>query len=240
MKINSIAILGLSTLVSSSAVRSTNSFGNNDNNRKHLVNEDSRVTAFINSDDGLKVECWEIGDLLPHNQRPRTDASKGTVRQTSISFTDALLVSFPPAMLIFGLPDFMKTQERGSYDLLKQKHLITVKSGLVLARGIFRDSRSPGHEEEFIFSGGNGDDWFYFEDRSTSEGEQCVETMDRRDFTIETVSGSDTTLIDFAYDETPRHRVIHEGRCEFAGLQPVRHSRQVNAEKPRFRTQGRN
>jgi len=222
--------------VSSSAVRS----GHNDNSRKHPINENSRVTAFINSDDGLKVECWEIGDLLPQSRRFRPDISDGTVRQTSISFTDALLVSFPPAMLIFGLPDFMKTQESGGYDLLKQKHLITVKSGLVLARGRFPGSGN--RVEEFIFSGGNGDDWFYFEDRSTEEREQCVETMARNDFTIETVSGSDTTLLDFAYDHTPRHRVLHEGRCKFAGLQPTHNSRPIDAdaEMSRFRTQGRN
>ena len=29
------------------------------------IDQKSRVTAFVNTGEGLEVECWEIGDLLP-------------------------------------------------------------------------------------------------------------------------------------------------------------------------------
>jgi len=38
---------------------------------------------------------------------------------------------------------------------------------------------------------------------------------------MSTVSGTETTLIRFKQDQTPQHKVLHEGRCNFAGLKPA-------------------
>ena len=77
----------------------------------------------------------------------------------------------------------------------------------------------------------NGDDWFYFEDSTTSGGgdddddstQGCKKSHSKSrasdgGITASAVSGSETTLINFSYSRTPRHKVLHEGRCHFAGL----------------------
>ena len=67
-----------------------------------VINERSRVTAFVNTDDGLKVQCWEIGNLLPQTQVSRADGSKGTVRQKVMSGNMAVtLFSFSPSVTLF-------------------------------------------------------------------------------------------------------------------------------------------
>ena len=105
MKINSFAIFGLLSLVSGGVARRGNRFRaygsfslKRPSGSLSLTNEyariwtqllteariddndpvekKSRVTAFLNTDEGLKVECWEIGDLLPQNHVTRADRSK--------------------------------------------------------------------------------------------------------------------------------------------------------------------
>jgi len=39
------------------------------------------MTAFVLTDSGVAVECWEIGALLPEQQITRQDGSKGAVRR---------------------------------------------------------------------------------------------------------------------------------------------------------------
>jgi len=66
------------------------------------LEQKSRVTAFVNTDEGLKVECWQIGDLLPKNQVTRADGSKGTVSQRTLAGNIAItLFSFAPSVTIF-------------------------------------------------------------------------------------------------------------------------------------------
>lgn len=66
------------------------------------LDQKSRVTAFINTDEGLKVQCWEIGDLLPSSQVTRADGSKGTVQQTKLAGNiEITLFSFAPSVTIF-------------------------------------------------------------------------------------------------------------------------------------------
>ena len=93
---------------------------------------------------------------------------------------------------------------------------------------------------QFVFADINGDDWFYFEDTSSSSSssasrEQCVKPMAMDHISVRTISGSDTTLLNFAYDSTPQHKVLHEGRCNFAGLKPVSPSSQSDPDSGRFR-----
>lgn len=82
------------------------------------------------------------------------------------------------------------------------------------------DQKDP---EEFIFADINGDDWFYFDDKrgyihdysssDTYRGKRTDSPIN-----IRTISGSDTTLINFQYESTPKHTVLHAGGCKFAGL----------------------
>ena len=125
--------------------------------------------------------------------------------------------------------------------------LFTIKDGLVFVEanpvsgGDF--ATQAGDPEVHDFADVNGDDWFYFQDESTwsdsSSREQCAKPMAQSQFSARTISGSDTTLINFAYDRTPSHRVLHEGRCNFAGLAPVSPSSQSDPDsgRSRFRSQ---
>jgi hypothetical protein len=91
--------------------------------------------------------------------------------------------------------------------------------------------------QQYVFADVNGDDWFYFEDSTSSSSlqEQCAKPTAESHFNVRTISGSDTTLINFQYERTPRHTVLHEGRCNFAGLKPVSPSSQSESDYGRFR-----
>ena len=67
------------------------------------IDQKSRVTAFVNTDEGLKVECWEIDDLLPQNEVvTRADGSKGTISRRNMAGNIAItLFSFSPSVTIF-------------------------------------------------------------------------------------------------------------------------------------------
>jgi hypothetical protein len=110
--------------------------------------------------------------------------------------------------------------------------LFTVKDGLLIVNA----TPEPGsgvtsnyvEEETFVFADVNGDDWFYFEDTThESSVEQSAKPQSEKEkassstFTARTISGSDTTLINFSYKSTPQHKVLHQGRCNFAGLTPL-------------------
>jgi hypothetical protein len=125
--------------------------------------------------------------------------------------------------------------------------LFTVKDGLILIEAL-TDSPNMralgGVNDQFVFADVNGDDWFYFEDQSIDydddlTAEQCAKKMADSPFTVRTISGSDTTLINFSYDKTPRHKVLHEGRCNFAGLRDTSSSTlgDPDARSRRFRHQ---
>lgn len=66
------------------------------------INQKSRVTAFLNTDEGLQVQCWEIGDLLPQSKITREDGSKGSFSQKRLlGNIDITLFSFAPSVTIF-------------------------------------------------------------------------------------------------------------------------------------------
>lgn len=106
--------------------------------------------------------------------------------------------------------------------------LFTVKDGLILINvpgANSGDVRATEDTENYVFADINGDDWFYFEDSTTSDDsvEGCEKSRSKNSagesgITATAVSGSDTTLINFKYKRTPGHKVLHEGRCNFAGL----------------------
>jgi hypothetical protein len=76
-------------------------------------------------------------------------------------------------------------------------------------------------DKNYIFSAENGDNWFYFEDQSSANDDsaQCAHSKaDPPPLQAATRSADGTTLIQFKYDETPTHEVLHAGRCRFTGL----------------------
>ncbi|MCJ1405851.1 hypothetical protein MMC11_009081 [Xylographa trunciseda] len=218
MKINGFAIFALLSLVSGSVARRGNRFGTYDDDSDPL-DQKSQVTAFVNTDKGLKVECWEIGDLLPKNQ--------------------ITLFSFASFVTIFSFG--ASEVHSNAVDFRAKPNLFTVKDGLIFieALPVYGDDTAAQDDEpeQFVFADVNGDDWFYFEDStssssssSSSSRENCAKQTAESHFNVRTISGSDTTLINFEYDSTPHHRVLHEGRCNFAGLKPV-------SKRSRFRSQ---
>lgn len=105
-----------------------------------------------------------------------------------------------------------------------------MKDGLIIiaAYPVEMAQGSQYNPDEFVFADVNGDDWFYFEDTTTSDSvESCAKPHSRAGkstastISVRTISGSDTTLINFAYNTTPKHKVLHEGHCNFAGIKPV-------------------
>jgi hypothetical protein len=113
----------------------------------------------------------------------------------------------------------------------------TLKGGLLFIQALSSSPSSSSssttkflaeRDEDYFFSGENGDDWFYFDDGTTSSFKRdcAAKKKDGRDFQrarlrISTEAGSGTTLIRFKYEGRPSHKVLHEGRCNFAGLKPA-------------------
>lgn len=63
------------------------------------INQNSRVTAFVNTNEGLKVQCWEIGDFLPES---KASGSKGAMRATRLAGNIQItLFSFSPSVTLF-------------------------------------------------------------------------------------------------------------------------------------------
>ncbi|KAF2624093.1 hypothetical protein BU25DRAFT_451013 [Macroventuria anomochaeta] len=239
MKVNNLTILSLLSLVSGSIAYSSRFRAQADNDP---IQERQRVTAFVNTDEGLKVQCWELGDFLPSNNN-----AGGIMRATSLAGNLAItLYSFAPSVTLFSL-DHRDGPQTNAVDFRAQPNLFTVKDGLIFVNAIPSSTarKSEGEEEEeiFIFADVNGDDWFYFEDDTTNgSAETCAKPQSENGkasastFTARTISGSDTTLINFAYDSTPKHKVLHDGRCNFAGLTPISQSRR-EVDARRFRVQ---
>ena len=97
----------------------------------------------------------------------------------------------------------------------------------------------------YVFADINGDDWVYIEDetRNTS-AEKCARPQSKYGkasesmLTARTISGSDTTVINFAYGSRPEHNILHNGRCNFSGIKPVSPStRDVDTRRLRVQTQ---
>ena len=121
--------------------------------------------------------------------------------------------------------------------------LFTLKDGLVFIEAFTGDdvAAQADASNDYVFADLNGDDWFYFEDSTTSSllssssRERCAKSTAQPTFTARTISGSDTTLLSFEYTGTPSHKVLHEGRCNFAGLTPVSSSSQSDPDSGNFR-----
>ncbi|KAK4501661.1 hypothetical protein PRZ48_007470 [Zasmidium cellare] len=168
------------------------------------ISQTSRVTASVNTDDGLKVQCWEIGGASP-------------VRATTLAGNiEITLFSFSPSVTLFSFDKDDVTSS--AVDFRAKPNLFTVKDGLVLIDADVELLNAGSSSQTYVFADVNGDDWFYFED--TTSG-RSVKSATESTFNARTISGSDTTLINFRYERTPGHKVLHEGRCNFAGLRPV-------------------
>lgn len=126
--------------------------------------------------------------------------------------------------------------------------LFTVKDGLIFIdydTSSFDSVRAQDDDDAWgqsVFADNNGDDWFYFEDQytGTSSQEQCAKATDASTFNVRTISGGDTSLLAFEYTSTPPHTVLHEGKCNFAGLKPASTSSRYDPDSPtRFKSQTR-
>lgn len=236
MKLSGSALLASLTLLSGCAARPNNRFRAQD--ESDPINQNSRVTAFVNTDEGLKVQCWEIGDFLPDSKAKRAGGSKGAMRATRLAGNIQItLFSFAPSVTLFS---FDADIHSNAIDFRAKPNLFTVKDGLIFIEAYGADdamAQSDG-SSQYVFADVNGDDWFYFEDTSTEDlKESCAKTKTASTFTARTISGSDTTLVNFAYDKTPKHRVLHEGRCNFAGLTPISDALRDDADFKEFRVQ---
>jgi hypothetical protein len=65
----------------------------------------------------------------------------------------------------------------------------------------------------------NGDDWFYFEDDSTSSAVSAKTNAAPYPFHISTISGSETEMMRLIYNAQPKHTVLHKGACSFTGIE---------------------
>jgi hypothetical protein len=109
------------------------------------------------------------------------------------------------------------------------KSLFTLKDGLIFIEGSPLSGAAMEEEpEQWVFDSQNGDDWFYFED-SPDSNLQCAKKASTP-LTISTRSSTETTLIRFEYSKTPGHKVLHKGRCNFAGLKPVDESSEMDQD----------
>lgn len=93
-----------------------------------------------------------------------------------------------------------------------------VKGGVVSIEMVPPFADSVTSSEGYIYDGTNGDDWFCI--KATAARNQSA-NPDEHPIMVSSMSSSDTTLIRFKYDQTPEHKVLHEGWCNFAGLKPV-------------------
>jgi hypothetical protein len=63
----------------------------------------------------------------------------------------------------------------------------------------------------------NGDDWFYFEDVSTSSAVDSKSAA-TYPFHLSTISGTETELVRLRYTSQPKHTLVHKGACSFTGI----------------------
>jgi len=228
MKVNNFTIFTSLSLLSSAVARPDRYRAQGDVDSP--VPQNSRVTAFVNTDKELKVECWAIGDFLPEN------VAKDGVRATTLGNVEITLFSFAPSATIFSFGTSAVANH--PIDFRSRPNLFTVKEGLVFVEAKTDSDGDKGDNpyQRYVFAGQNGDDWFYIEDRTSEKAENCEKTDLAHRLSVIAVSGSDTNLINFAYQKTPRHKVLHPGRCNFAGLTPSGDS-QRESDSRGFRVQ---
>ncbi|SPO06568.1 uncharacterized protein DNG_09258 [Cephalotrichum gorgonifer] len=234
MRANTFAALSILSLATGSLARlgSRPTTSSDDD----LISQKSRVTAFVKTGDGLKVECWEIGTLIPQ-QVTMADGSKGQVARMSMQagIREVSILSWPSDVVIFSFLHGSDELQGNSFTFNAQPNLFTLKDGLIMIDAVVADADAGVAAESsgtYVFADLNGDDWFYFEDSTTADSKTASSQrqQDQSHFRIRTVSGSDTTLINFEYEHTPSHKVLHEGRCNFAGLKPVVESSQYDPD----------
>jgi len=108
--------------------------------------------------------------------------------------------------------------------------MFSIQGGLINFNLNFRFSRtSEDISEQHFFDHENGDDWFYFSDDITSSSVRKANAANPP-ITVEAVSATETTLINFKYKGAPRHTVLHAGGCSFTGLSPVKPSSKTDQD----------
>jgi hypothetical protein len=188
------------------------------------------VTSFVLRDDGPVVECWEVDALLPREERPKSyaDYTVPSVIDMGVGaggITGVDIVTWPAPVPIYPPPNAIHSN---AFDLSLSASSFTVKGGLIFISTLSISIANKAETEMYFFSAENGDDWFYFEDETTSR-QQCANNIkSETPFTMSAVSSSETTLIRFKYKERPKHKVVHKGRCNFAGLEPNERNRNKN------------
>jgi len=195
------------------------------------VPQQSHVTAFVVTDDGVKVECWSVGNLLPDNpsgysrkhggrhggRHGRKGPSVLPMDNSELKGVDIL--TWPEPMPFWPPPKGSRSQGAG-VDL--SGNLYTVQDGSIAIKVNMPMKSAKDNmddDDHYIFSGENGDNWFYFEDQTASDMQQCANSKpDQAPLMGMTRSADRTTLIQFKYNEAPKHKMLHPGRCMFTGL----------------------
>jgi len=198
------------------------------------VAQQSHVTAFIITDEGVKVECWSIGNLLPastsRHSRKHGQVGPSVFPMLNDELQGVDILTWPDPQP-FWPPPKGSAHDKGWDDTdYYSGDIYAVQGGLIDIRVPIPitaaddddddDDDDSEEDKQYIFAAENGDNWFYFEDQSTSgDSATCAHSKaDTPPLTASTRSADGTTLIQFKYDETPTHEVLHPGRCRFTGL----------------------
>jgi len=188
------------------------------------LSQKSRITAFVVNDRGEpSVECWEINNMVETKQVKRTDGSKANAHALPLTSGNELdgvdILTWPSSSYIWP-PQEGETRAQHA-DLSEVYNLFSVQQGLidfvVHAAGFGRNSVDE-EVEPHIFSGENGDDWFYFEDNYTDSSNAKKSDSKPYPFSISTISATETELLRLRFSERPNHRVVHKGACRFTGI----------------------
>ncbi|KAM3425744.1 hypothetical protein BST61_g7676 [Cercospora zeina] len=191
------------------------------------VPQKSRITAFVVDEKGVpSVECWEIGSVADSAQVQRADGSKTTVHSLSLAANDELsgldVLTWPSLASIYPPPTDSIHSQAG-FDIAFGFNLFNVQSGLInfslsaTAHGKNINANDDDDVETHYFAPSDGDDWFYFEDSSTtSDAKEAV--LQPSPFHVSSVSGSNTELLHAKYKKRPSHKVIHKGACDYTGI----------------------
>jgi len=192
------------------------------------ISQASHVTAFVITDEGVKVECWQIGNLLPDSVSPSTRRRGQRGPSVLPLYNDELqgvdLLTWPEPVPLWPPPKGSSMHSKASSGL--PSGLYTIQTGLVdiritaTAGATDDDDDDDWGNGDTILSAENGDNWFYFEDTTTGDYmKTCAHAKDDAPpLSIAARSADGTTLIQFKYDDAPAHEVLHPGRCRFSGL----------------------
>ncbi|KAK4894809.1 hypothetical protein LTR27_006930 [Elasticomyces elasticus] len=156
-------------------------------------------------------------------QMKRADGSQATSHAMSIASSGELdgldILTWPSITDVW--PPAYDSVHSDNFDLSNTFNLFSVQGGLInfnFYAARFGMKADDDDVETHIFSLENGDDWFYFEDDSTSSMSARKANTAPYPFAVSTISATETELLRLRYSSRPKHTVIHKGACSFTGI----------------------